>query len=529
MKRACPLHPGAPVWAYFRDSGGEAQERSVAQQLDEAERYAQQHGLLLARTFTDESRPGGTTVGRDALDRMLVDARHLATDRRNRQAQAPAGVLFWDTRRLGRDQLDNAFIKADLRRRGYTLIFLADDVPDVGDFTPVVEAFLDWKAEQDLRDIGRDAQRGLRALARQGYHPGGKPPLGYRSVRVLTGTKRNGQPRYGARWEIDPQKAFYVRLCWEMRAAGESLQRIHDATRLYKDRGCYSSMFRNRTYLGILKCGSLEIENAHPALCTPEQWAAVQARNGRRQPIAPWGSASPYLLTGLVYCGFCGAACSGSSDNRNTRYQVWPYYVCGRQKREGWSTCRLGKVGADRLEESVVATLHDTILQAPHMRKLLDQVAREYEEEHIDQQLLEGRAHVREVETAIEGLLFAVENNPSRSVMLRLAERETERDLALATLAELEARSGVEQSLHLDDQALEALITELRAGLVGDPDTVRETIRRLIARIDIRQNEGSLTLRLPLRSFLSLPPKGLPALDRVRFLILPCARSRRGQ
>jgi hypothetical protein len=34
VKRDCPLDPGAVVWAYFRDSGGEAQERSVGQQLD---------------------------------------------------------------------------------------------------------------------------------------------------------------------------------------------------------------------------------------------------------------------------------------------------------------------------------------------------------------------------------------------------------------------------------------------------------------------------------------------------------------
>jgi DNA invertase Pin-like site-specific DNA recombinase len=176
MKRECPLSVGAQTWAYFRDSGGEGQERSVSQQLDFARGYSMKHGIHLTMTFADEARPGSTIVKRDALQDMLAKARQLAPSRKERHPEAPDGILFWDTRRLGRDQVDNAFIKADLRRRGFVLIFLSDDIPDVGDFTPVIEAFLDWKAEQDLKDIGRDAQRGLHDLARKGYHPGGFPP-----------------------------------------------------------------------------------------------------------------------------------------------------------------------------------------------------------------------------------------------------------------------------------------------------------------------------------------------------------------
>lgn len=146
MKRECPLSVGAQTWAYFRESGGEGQERSVSQQLDFARGYSMKHGIHLTMTFADEARPGSTIVKRDALQDMLAKARQLAPSRKERHPEAPDGTLFWDTQRLGRDQLDNAFIKADLRRRGFVLIFLSDDIPDVGDFTPVIEAFLDWKA-----------------------------------------------------------------------------------------------------------------------------------------------------------------------------------------------------------------------------------------------------------------------------------------------------------------------------------------------------------------------------------------------
>ena len=517
MRHGCPIAAGSLVWAYFRDSGGDTQERSVGQQLAEAVRYCERHALVLARTFTDEARPGSTTIGRAALDGLLTESRRLAADRRTRHTAAPAAVLFWDTRRLGRDQLDNAFIKADLRRRGYQLIFLADDVPDVGDFTPVVEAFLDWKAEQDLRDIGRDAQRGLRSLARAGYHPGGTPPAGYRAVRVQVGVARNGRPRFACRWEVDPATAPQVRLCWKMRAAGHSLQQIHDASGLYRSRNCLPTFFRNRTYLGILKCGELEIPDAHPALCTPEEWAAVQAMNQVRQPVKPWGASSEYALTGLLYCGHCGAACCGSTDNRNTRFSPWRYYVCGRQKREGWGSCQLGKVGAERLEQAVIAKLLDTILTPQYIRPLFDAVIAAAHAGELDQDLRHTQERQRELDTAIDGLLIAIETGPSRTLGMRLAERETERDLVLAQLAELEGRQAELQAIELDDEALLALIAELREGLAGDPPTVRDTIHRLVARIDITRNEGTLTVAFPLRSFLCVPPRVLLPQDRITF------------
>jgi hypothetical protein len=55
MKRDCPLPVDSVVWAYFRDSGGEAQERSVSQQLEFAREYSARHGIHLTMTFADEA------------------------------------------------------------------------------------------------------------------------------------------------------------------------------------------------------------------------------------------------------------------------------------------------------------------------------------------------------------------------------------------------------------------------------------------------------------------------------------------
>ena len=52
----CPLPPGSRVVAYFRDSGGEDQERSVEQQHREAQAYCARFHLVLVRVFGEHFR-----------------------------------------------------------------------------------------------------------------------------------------------------------------------------------------------------------------------------------------------------------------------------------------------------------------------------------------------------------------------------------------------------------------------------------------------------------------------------------------
>jgi DNA invertase Pin-like site-specific DNA recombinase len=94
-----------------------------------------------------------------------------------REAQTVDGIIFWSFSRLARDQLDSQFIKADLRRRGYFVHSMTDDIPS-GEFAPVIEALIDWKNERFLKDLSKDVRRGLHDLARDGYAPGGFPPRG---------------------------------------------------------------------------------------------------------------------------------------------------------------------------------------------------------------------------------------------------------------------------------------------------------------------------------------------------------------
>ncbi|MEJ2735741.1 MAG: recombinase family protein [Anaerolineae bacterium] len=207
----CPLPPGSRVAGYFRDSGGDEQERSVDQQRRVAEEYCQQHHLALVRIFADEARPGSTIVGRDGFDDLIHHCRQYAPSAKRRTPDAPEGSLLWDPNRFARDRQDNAFFKADLRRRGYTVIFLSDNIPQ-GGIGHTYEAMLERKAEQDLQDISKDVKRGLSDLVGtrgpDGKHLGlcpGKPTPAFKGEPYTLSVEGDGTSRIVQRWVPDPE------------------------------------------------------------------------------------------------------------------------------------------------------------------------------------------------------------------------------------------------------------------------------------------------------------------------------------
>jgi hypothetical protein len=171
IRQDCPLPPGTHVVVYCRDSGGDEQDRSVAQQVDVAREYCQHHNLVLDKLYVDESKLSSNTEKRDALQELLSGLRrrfrHI-NDRYKREKAShenPFGVIFWKSNRLGRDSIEATNIKTDLRLRGITIVDLVTSA-NTGNAAvdALIEAFQQWKDEQYLEEISQNAKRGLAQL-----------------------------------------------------------------------------------------------------------------------------------------------------------------------------------------------------------------------------------------------------------------------------------------------------------------------------------------------------------------------------
>src|SRR5208283_5249120 len=231
------LPTGSKVWAYLRDSGGESQEQSTVQQRSEIEAYCKEYGLILVQVFEDIARSGGTSNGRiEFLD--MIEKSNLP--------EHAEGLLVWNYARFARDMDDSAFYRALLRKNGMIVHSLTDPIP-VGEFSRVIESLIDYANEEKRHQNSRDVKRALAERVRAGYSSGGKPPRGYIARQEIIGTKRNGEPRIGSRWIVDPDLGPLATLAFRLRAEGRSLKEITKPTheRLYRDKNSWTTFFRN--------------------------------------------------------------------------------------------------------------------------------------------------------------------------------------------------------------------------------------------------------------------------------------------
>jgi len=497
------LKPGSTVWAYLRDSGGDGQEQSVPQQKAEIIEYCKKHGLVLANVFTDVAKSGGSVVERDAFHDMIDMSQDVEL--------RPSGLLLWNFARFARDLDDSSYYKALLRKLGLTIHSLTDPIPE-GQYGRVIETFIDIANEEKIRQTSRDVKRSLDALVKQGYSSGGFPPRGYVAEKHRIGTKRDGTPRVVSKWVPDPELWELVQLAWKMRAEGRSYAEITKATKgkLYRSKNCWPTFFKNKTYLGIGKCGDLEIEDHHEAAITKETWDTVQAQieaspwHGKTgHPNHPRRKGNPSLLSGISFCVYCGSAIVHHRGHKNHN---WPYYVCGkkdRQKKLG--NCDARRVGAKKAEGAIMDTILNRVLTPTYFEELLAELQTQFEDtKAIDQEITEKQTALREIEQAIHNLLDLAESFGAGAAVERLKQRETEKADLLVSIRQLEANREMAR-LEVTPDALLLALNVWRGQLeekiqTGNIPETKRMLSRFVDKVELGYKKANLWYTYPLDS-----------------------------
>jgi site-specific DNA recombinase len=492
------LRAGSKVWAYLRDSGGDSQEQSIPQQRREIEAYCNVNGLILVRVFQDEARSGGSSRGRAGFLEMIDESY---------APEHPNGLLVWNYARFARDMDDSAFYRALLRKNGLIVHSLTDPIP-TGEFSRVIESLIDYANEEKRRQTSRDVKRGLADRTRAGFAPGGPPPRGYKAVSVEIGTRRNGQPRNGTRWEPDPELGPLATQAFKMRSEGKSLSEIMAAThgRLYASKNCFSTFFANKSYLGIGRCGDLEIENHHPALVDRETWEAVRKvqkharRNAPGNLLHPRRLAFPSLLSGLALCIHCGTPIIRESSGKSK----WKAYLCGKKKnRENYRACEGRQINLARADTAILEAVLTRVMTPEFVIELLGELQEQVADTaEVERQETESRQALIACEKAIERLLAAIEETASPAAKVRLKERENERARLQFELAALQMRQEAAK-LVITPEALELTLTVWKGEIeeAHRAENVRKLqslLRSFVAKIELGYGIARIWYTYPL-------------------------------
>jgi DNA invertase Pin-like site-specific DNA recombinase len=483
------LPPGSLVDTYIRDSGGPRQEASTDQQLAEIEAFCAAHGLQLRRRFIDVARSGGSTVGRDEFNRM-VDSTRRPEDR-------PLGLLLWNYARFARDLDDAIYYKALLRNRNIIVHSLTDPIPE-GQYGRIIEFFIDISNEEKRRQTSTDVKRGLRDLVTSHGCVPGVPPLGFVRQPVHIGTRRDGTPRIGHRWVPDPAFLPRIRRAFSMRASGFTLSQIQAELHLFAGINSYKSFYSNQLYIGILEFADLVIENYCEPIIDMATWNAVQQRiqdhnRARYDRNHPRRANTPYLLSGLVYCGSCGSpmgshTATGSQKGRNEAYR------CGRSRRR--AGCTQGRIGRHTLETAVITTLRDHILQPDALAAMLeiDRKAVDHREARRIQRLETLRDERKKLSGQIVNVTRAIaERGGSQALLDKLNELENQRARAITEISELENQRTI-PAPDLTQAELVALSTDIIAALdSADPQRITKIMRAIIHKVVVKKDDDLVT------------------------------------
>lgn len=251
-------------------------------------------------------------------------------------------------------------------------------------------------------------------------------------------------------------------------------------------------MLHNTAYKGIYRRKENDYSGLVPAIVDDATWEAAQQRG----QYHPRRIASSALLSGLLRCGYCGAA---MTTVRNHAYRPsgkeyhHRYYYCTRRNTHTPEACPARLVPAEKVERDVIERVFAD-LPAQIDRLLAEANARLHDGEVQDKRAdLERR--IKSTQTAISNLLDIAENSSSTDeIGRRIRERETALAGLRQQLAALPARPALAEATAAE---VAAFIAELRSRLeTGDIHTKRHILRKLIARLAFGP-ELSIDYQLP--------------------------------
>lgn len=495
------LPPGSPVFLSLRDSGGDKQEKSIEEQLAEAKKYCDKYGLIIVDAFKDEARTGTTTAGRDEFDRMIELCR---------KTKRAKGAIVWNYARFARNYNDSVYFKADLRRRGIIVHSMTDQIPE-GPYAQFVEAMIDLSNEEKAKQTSCDSKRGLAQHVQDGYSSGGTPPRGYKAVPEKISSHRDGSPRIGSKWEIDPELGPLVTMAFKMRAEERSLNEIMKAPcgKLYKSKGCWVTFFRNKSYLGIGKCGELEVPNHHPPLIDQETFDKVQeiqkraSHNTSGTLLHPRRLHSPSLLSGIAVCIHCGTPVAREVAGPTK----WKAYVCGKKRNGGdWHACEGKQIQAANADKAVINAVLNQILTRDYVTALLDEIRTQMSDtEEINKQEQIAQKALSACERAINHLLDTIVETNSPAAKERLKEQENERSRLQFELSTIEGKRNAAK-LDITPEAIALVLNVWRGEIetARDNDDIRalqNLLRLFVTKIELGKGIARVWYTYPLNAF----------------------------
>lgn len=468
---------------YARYSSEKQQDISIDGQIRVCKDYALREGYTIVDVYADRALSASHGVEkREAFQQMFRDAAKGKFD----------AVIVYKLSRFSRNRYDSAIYKSKLRKAGVKLVSANEPISDSPEGA-LIEGIFESLDEFYSRNLAQDVARGMHENAAKGLSTGGTIPLGYVSVdKVL---------------KIDPASAPAVKLAFELYADGKSRGFIADELNRrgyrtksgkYFSRSSFNTIFSNKKYVGTYHYnGEIETPGQIPALVGEDLFQRVQIRL-RKAKAAPAANKStvPYLLSGKIFCGSCGARMCGDSGRSHTGMR-YHYYTCSAKKHR--MGCKMPPLRKAMLE-SIVIDHARSFLQPNSIMRVAKAAAEEYRRQAEDNsEAVSLKLQLDGCEKSIANIVKMVERGvASESLAMRLQDLEAQRSELSCELAE--AERGMPDLTEVD---ILHWLSLFASGNVEENEYAESVVAMLINSVHVYENPNRQGFRIVIAYNLS--------------------------
>lgn len=488
--------------AYARYSSNNQKDASIDAQLRAINEYAAKNNMVIIREYIDKALSGKTDKRPEFLE-MIDDA----------MSKEFEVVLVHKLDRFSRDRYDSAIYKKKLSDQNVKVISILEPMLDGSPESIVLESIVEGYAAYYSANLKREVEKGMKENALKAMHNGGCPPLGY---GVDPSTKM---------YFIIDEEAVIVRMIFNLYLNNygysemiNTLNSFGYKTKKGKTFGKNSihGILKNEKYMGIYifnRAASKEsngkrnhhkskdegeiirIPDGMPAIIDEATFQRVQnmlARNKHRS--GSYLAKNDYLLSGLVFCGVCGHAMSGSTATGGRNKTTYSYYVCSQKSNK--KNCKNKNIRKEYLEGYVIHKIIEHVLSY----KGLDDLAvkmEQFQNEKENSTALEIKALTKSLNKNMSMINNLVDIIAEGTKITSLLEKLTLLEEECATIERnLNILKEKNAETKIDKEILEDAINIFRSSYSDfSPNDLKTMMKNFVERIDVYDDKVTVVLK----------------------------------
>ena len=361
------------VVIYARFSSHSQTEQSIEGQLRECYEYAKRQDLLVVAEYIDRALTG-TTDKRPEFLRMIEDSKKKIFDY----------VLVYQLDRFARNRYDSANYKAKLKKNGVRVLSAKENITEDASGI-LIEGVLESMAEYYSAELSQKVKRGIRESYEKGYFIGGYGLFGYDIV--------------DKKWTINSYEADIVRDIFTRYKNGEKAkeiiarlngQGIKTKAGSSFNMNSLARIIRNEKYIGKVTSHGTVYTNVIPPIVDEELFYECNViMDKHKHKPRDSKSAQPYILSGKLFCGFCGSLMTAETGTSHTG-KLHHYYKCFGRKRNK-DSCKKANYRQQDLEDLVFGTTVKYVLHPDVIQTGAEQVVSKFNSEIIKTATLENQ------------------------------------------------------------------------------------------------------------------------------------------